>query len=317
METDSITIVGGGPAGCVAGTALARDGFKVTLYERNLDKSKACGGGVSWRMLKEFKGFIEGLKVFPIEEACFDIEGEKVEIKFKKCVGAILHRPEFDKHLRKITEDAGVKIINKSISKLSKTEMVIDARGFKGSSVKVAMRGFCKTKKQEKVFFMFRKDFVKFGFFWLFPMQGGVANVGVGGYVKSLRESFLTMLKKFCKDRGLKVFGISSAPIHMGGDIDAAVSGNIIRVGERAGLVSPLTGEGMYHAMVSGKIAADCISKNKINEYEKLIKKEFESEFRISKMLRRLFVAAPTKIKIRMLKSGLRGFEKSGYGVVV
>jgi len=41
-----VAIVGGGPSGLVAGYNLAKDGFKVALFETNLHQVEVCGGEV-------------------------------------------------------------------------------------------------------------------------------------------------------------------------------------------------------------------------------------------------------------------------------
>ena len=155
MKNNSVSIIGGGPSGCTAAIFLAKNGFNVKLYERDLRKAKTCAGGISWRGVREFKSILNELEMLPIKEVCFDIEGVNWNVKFKKFVGCISDRLLFDKHLRKVAKIEGVKIINKNVSKLPKDELVIDARGFKSPKTSAfAMRGFCKTKKLEKMFFM-------------------------------------------------------------------------------------------------------------------------------------------------------------------
>lgn len=46
-----------------------------------------------------------------------------------------------------------------------------------------------------------------------------------------------------------------------GGTVDLFGKGNIILLGDAAGLASPLTGEGIPYALGSGIIAADCATK--------------------------------------------------------
>lgn len=315
MESDSVSIIGGGPSGCTAAIFLAKNGFNVKLYERDLRKAKTCAGGISWRGVREFKLILNGLKMLPIKEVCFDIEGTKWNVKFEKYIGCVSDRLSFDKHLRKVAKKEGVKMINKNVSKLPKDELVIDARGFKPpKSSAFAMRGFWKTKKLEKMLFMFKKDLIGVGYFWIFPMNRNLANVGVGGFSKTFKKHPLSLLKWFSKEHGMRVYDISSAPIYLEGKIENLTDKNIIRVGEAGGLVNPLTAEGIYYAMKSGKIAAECISKGKIDEYEKIIKKTFENEFKVAKTLRHC-LNLPPRIKISLFKGGLWFFKNRGLGL--
>src|SRR5437667_132672 len=86
-------------------------------------------------------------------------------------------------------------------------------------------------------------------------------NVGVGGWQSEgphLRER----LRELCG-----AFGIDEAAVHdlrghrlpMRGAARRPVHGRVLLVGDAAGLVDPLSGDGMYEAFVSGRLAADAV----------------------------------------------------------
>lgn len=52
--TDTIAIVGGGPAGALAAAALAQTGVAVTLYDEKLAWEKPCGGGLTAKALERY-----------------------------------------------------------------------------------------------------------------------------------------------------------------------------------------------------------------------------------------------------------------------
>lgn len=280
-----VDVVGAGPAGCTVAIYLARNGFDVTLYEGEPIKEKPCGGGLSWRVLREYKEFLEDVPSFPIDSAELDFEGKEFSLNFNKCAGYVINRSDFNRHMRKMVSDEGVKIINKTVDMSKQKGLTIDATGNeKSPRMGVALRCYAKMNT-EKMKFVFRREFVKLGYFWIFPMGNGIVNVGVGGLANSFKVSAKESLEWFLNRNRLATNEISGAAINLSGRIEKLVNGNIIKVGEAAGLVNPATGEGIYHAMKSGELAAKYISKDNVKEYEKEIQKMFSGEFRKSNIL--------------------------------
>jgi geranylgeranyl reductase family protein len=108
------------------------------------------------------------------------------------------------------------------------------------------------------------------GYGWLFPGPGGLANAGLGvgvgadrraGAIATRRlEAFLAHLAEL----GLVPPGTGTGPrlggwLKMGMVGTAAARGRVLLVGDAAGLVNPLQGEGISQAMESGVAAARAI----------------------------------------------------------
>src|SRR5207342_583543 len=95
------------------------------------------------------------------------------------------------------------------------------------------------------------------GYAWVFP-KGDHVNVGVGGWESEgprLREH----LERACAAYGLPAGELDDLrgyrlPMRRAGD--RAVAGRELLVGDAAGLVDPLSGDGMYEAFVSARLAA-------------------------------------------------------------
>ena len=107
------------------------------------------------------------------------------------------------------------------------------------------------------------------GYGWLFPGADGQANVGIGvGLGNTRRQAPLRDdLARFCAllaERGAIAPGVGPGPVtggwlRMGGTGTPAAAGNVLLVGDAAGLINPLQGEGIGPGMVSGRLAAGAV----------------------------------------------------------
>ena len=107
------------------------------------------------------------------------------------------------------------------------------------------------------------------GYGWLFPGEAGAANVGLGLGLRTDRSSAtraVACFDAFCEH--LRRLGLLGAPVEgrrLGGWLKmgmvgtVASRGRIFLVGDAAGLVNPLQGEGIAPAMTSAAVAADAI----------------------------------------------------------
>jgi len=289
----------------MTGIFLARNGFNVKIYERDLKREKPCAGGLPWRLIEEFGEFVEDIPQYPIKDVLFDIEGEKFEMNFSRNVGVVVERFAFDRNLRIITKNEGIEIVNKNIDlKQLKDDFIIDARGYvKSHKPAIAIKCICK-KRNQKMLFVFKSKIVKTGYFWIFPISDRLVNVGVGDFTSHFKIKPIEALKWFLREMSLKTSKFTAAPICLDGKIENLVENNVIKVGESGGLVNPITGEGIYYAMKSGEIAANCIINDKVCDYEKIIKDKFSKEFKISKLV--YFLSRlPAPIKRKVFKFGL------------
>jgi flavin-dependent dehydrogenase len=108
------------------------------------------------------------------------------------------------------------------------------------------------------------------GYFWIFPTGDGTANVGVGSVDANIkRRGGLRAIheRALASPRFEKVFA-GATPV--GGvhgwhlptpDVNRTICGDgFLLVGDAAGTVDPLTGEGIGNAMCSGEVAAHVIA---------------------------------------------------------
>ncbi|MEM5878966.1 MAG: NAD(P)/FAD-dependent oxidoreductase [Candidatus Aenigmatarchaeota archaeon] len=307
----SIDIIGGGPAGSTASIFLAKSGFDdIKLYEKSVKVRKPCGGGLTFRVLERYDYLLEGLKTNPIKTIVVDIDNTIIKFGFKKVVLKIVDRLKLDEHLRKIAKSLGVKIIGKNVEpKELNGKLVIDARGFdseqKFSIAKVAI---CKLKDSIATF-IFRKKFISKGYFWIFPINEKLANIGCAGTKNGFKTNLDEVFDWFIEEIGAKPLSIMNYPITVYSKINSLIYRHddkiVVKVGERAGLVNPLTGEGIYHAIRSSEILAECI-KDDVFLYQKRIEDEFKKELTISKFLVDSFPIMPNFLKKFLLKHAVK-----------
>jgi flavin-dependent dehydrogenase len=110
------------------------------------------------------------------------------------------------------------------------------------------------------------------GYGWVFPGPGGQANAGLGiGTLADRRagSGAVRLLPTFLEHvRRLGIVrnpGDGSGPGRLGGWLKMGMvgttpaAGRVLLVGDAAGLVNPLQGEGIAHAMTSGRLAAEAV----------------------------------------------------------
>jgi len=106
------------------------------------------------------------------------------------------------------------------------------------------------------------------GYIWVFPQAEGRANVGLGAYIQRVKQDGLDLaaaLERFVAGNPLirerlgqarRVSPIQGYPLRARIDSTVPVADGVLVAGEAAGLVSPLTGEGIGPALASGELAA-------------------------------------------------------------
>ncbi len=106
------------------------------------------------------------------------------------------------------------------------------------------------------------------GYAWVFPKRD-ILNIGYGGFndemkkidIKREFKNYLDILKKNgYLPREIESKKLRGAPLPFQ-NIKKTYTDRIVIAGDAAGFVSPLTGEGIYYAMDSGRIASEIISK--------------------------------------------------------
>jgi len=170
--------------------------------------------------------------------------------------------------------------------------------------------------------FHFRRE-IPSGYAWIFPSTGGKANVGVGIFPQTLRpksdkrpkqllEDFLDQPDMRQRFRNARIVGHMQAyPLRTNYPESPVQGPGFLLVGEAAGLVNPVTGEGIDLALESGEIAAevagkalrhDDVSARGLRGYERALKRRFGPWFNGIRVIQPM-VMGPRALNILIAKS--------------
>jgi menaquinone-9 beta-reductase len=108
------------------------------------------------------------------------------------------------------------------------------------------------------------------GYGWLFPGADGQANIGIGLALRRRQRPAVGLRQELARLCGrLRAGGdlpagsrpgpVTGGWLRMGGVGSRFASDNVLLVGDAAGLVNPLQGEGIAQAMISGRLAAEAV----------------------------------------------------------
>jgi menaquinone-9 beta-reductase len=147
------------------------------------------------------------------------------------------------------------------------------------------------------------------GYFWVFPLPGGYANVGLGmrsDYIKKnkvvLREALLKIIQEHpvlsLRFAGATMEGpVAGYGLPLGSRLQAISGDRFMLVGDAGHLIDPLTGEGIGNAIYSGFIAAEqaqkCLESGDFSAaimkaYDQRVARVLGAEMRISYQLQRM-----------------------------
>ena len=346
MQSFDIIVIGAGPAGSAAACWAARQGLSVALVDKaSFPRNKLCGGLFTERSRAYYEEIFgqefDLSKAVSRTEIEFWHDGERLAQLRDVPPLHLTMRFDLDDHLFQTAIAYGaadfsgrsIEGIEGSTVKLSdgealRAEVLIGADGVKsivarqlfGASFDKDTIGFgleieAPPQEQDPAAQPLRIDFAaaEWGYGWSFPKQGSTT-VGIGGLLSrnpDMKGRFANYLGSMDLNDDTKRFKGHHLPF---GDF-RKVPGrdNILLAGDAAGLVDPITGEGIAFAMKSGQFAAMAASeaiaakapKRALKLYQKHLK-EMHRNLRIARTLRGIIFAPSWR------KSLLSTFRRSG-----
>lgn len=322
MQNYDVVIVGAGPSGSTAGYLLKKHGYKTLIIDKKeFPREKLCGGLITQKSVDLLENIFSSKFVSSVVED----KKNKVKIFFKdKHINSIntkvpfylVDRKNFDYSLLKKFLEIGGDFKGKTVFKninLSKNQIelstgeiigfkyIIGADGALSKTRKLIEpdfkpSGYClETFLPSKTYGQYLEIYfgdLNSGYGWIFPRKNTEV-VGIGADYKENKNSFNNQYEGLVGKLSQFYEKPKGAFIPFGEFVEKPVKDNkLFLIGDAAGLVDPVTGEGIYYALKSGEMVANSIinSNNKTTSediYLKLIK-DIQKEIKLRKLVRKI-----------------------------
>ena len=304
-----VAIVGAGPAGARAAYGLARRGARVTIFDPSHPREKPCGGGVTGRALALVEDAIDAARLprTTIRSARFLAAGAaNATTVLDDDALVVASRAAFDAAMLDAAIRAGAVLERARVTDVTadasgahlattagarRAALVVGADGanslvrrrvsaaFRRDQLTIATGFFAHGVTNDEIVIEFSAD--PPGYIWSFPRPDHLA-IGVcaqAGTVTParLRRRVARWIAETGIARGARLEPYSW-PIPSLGPRDlstAQVSGRgWALAGDAAGLVDPITREGIYFAMASGGWLADALAAGAVDRYAERVRDE-------------------------------------------
>jgi len=344
-----VIIAGAGPAGTSAGRMLAESGARVLILDKaRFPRPKPCGGGLPPHIMPLVGPLPETVLEASVRHIRFSYAGGRpFEVALGEPGIVMVMRDRFDDHLLQCARLAGCEVREeravKGVAERDGTvEVVTDcgetwrSRWLIGADGPMGRVGrsvglySCRTagiglsaetsvpvEDLEKWSGKACIDFgvVPSGYGWVFPKKSGLS-CGVATMtprlpdIRARLQDFLDRIPATRRRTGVRIQG---HPLPYCDGMPALVSRRTLLAGDAAGLVDPLTGEGIHFAVLSGRMAARVIAEGRpIREYEEQVNDEIRQDLQYAARLAALFYRFPGvsyRIGVRS-RQAVRFFEE-------
>lgn len=305
-----IGIIGAGPSGSYLAYLLSREGGKVLLFDKFVRREKPCGGGVTFKALDSFAIFKEtGPKSSLIKELKFmGREGEEFHLPLEKPL-RIFSRKDLDGFICQKAVDSGAEFIPEPVvgfgranrfwtiqtrtEKRYQVDFLVGADGAKSLVRSKVSRSFSKEDLSLTIGYYVPGNphphtaICKFlekgfrGYLWSFPRHDHLS-VGIISDLSHAQSSEMkTRVKQFIfenyPDAACEACFYSAVvpELTSRGWAENTFNGDSwALVGDAAGLVDPVTGEGIYYALRSAELLAEALQRGDAERYGATCRRE-------------------------------------------
>jgi geranylgeranyl reductase family protein len=294
MERFDVLVVGGGPAGSTAAIRLADAGAKVLLVDKaRFPRDKPCGGGLTMRAVRQCP-----VDPSPVVEEEVDV----VELRFRyrdtvvrrtpAPVIRMTQRRRLDAFLLDEARERGVEVREGTTidATTAPADWVVAADGANGTTARafrlgegivhgVAYEGNVPYGAVDRERYAHRAIVeladIPGGYGWVFA-KGDHVNVGVGAW-QSEGPKIREHLKRVCVAHDLDPGQLESLrghrlPLRRPGVRIA--NERVALIGDAAGLIDPVSGDGMYECFVSARLATQAILAGSLDGYQAAVETE-------------------------------------------
>ena len=341
-----VVVVGAGPAGSTAARELAGRGLRVLLLDRaRFPRDKPCGGAVTVRCAA-----LLPFDLSPVVEQVASGAGVRlrdraaVDREFDAPLAFLTQRSLLDQFLVEQAQAAGVEFRDgrpvRGVVRLAdgsyevtvggdthRARALVGADGANG-----AVRGALGFEQPMESAVALEANLpcpdglpswienrvalqlgaMPGGYGWVFP-KGDHVNVGVGGWASIVGTRLRPALDRLCRSYALDPDALVAMRGHhlpMARPGAPIVAGGAALVGDAAGLVDPLSGEGIYQAIASGIAVAPAVedyvsgATDSLAGYQRAVERELLPELVTSRALMEVFHAWPVPFVALFQRSG-------------
>jgi flavin-dependent dehydrogenase len=315
-----VAVLGGGPAGAFAAAQLSAAGMSTILFDDKLAWEKPCGGGLTYKAYSQYPFLLENdvPKKFVTETTLSAPRAGQTALTLDQPL-LIYSRLDLNQMMLDRAVAAGAEIAKTRVLAMERqgegwlirtkngtvqADSCILATGARNPLRNVGTEltpadtmytlGYYVPGEREGIDIEFLPELE--GYIWVFPRCGhlSVGICGKGEPASSLRKRLETYMAK----NGLAVKG-STFYSHLlpclatpAWKSNRVAGEGWLAVGDAAGLVDPITGEGLYYALRSADLAAKTLIQGGGTEstYRRWLRRDFGGDLEIgSRLAQRIF----------------------------
>jgi geranylgeranyl reductase family protein len=325
-----VAIVGAGPGGSATAYFLARRGLDVLLLDRSeFPRDKTCGDGLTPRALRvlDAMGILQEVEGHGRAIGGYEVvapNGKTTTARITSQPKAlVVPRLVLDDLIRQRALHSGahfrggvtvshIEPINDSVTLHTSSDAIRAKTAViaTGAATGVLTRSGILRHRPKAMLaarayfegipegdnFQLRFDGVPLpGYGWVFPVGNGVANVGVGFLPRKKKRTAHAVFDSWSQQlNGRQVGPLRGYPIRVDFLASPTYAARTLLVGEAAGLVNPLTGEGIDYALESGRMAAEHLTQGFDGPaYHHALHARFGNIFRFSEHIRDWYCIPP------------------------
>ena len=297
MEKFDVAVVGAGPAGSTTAYRLARAHARVLLIDKvPFPRDKPCGGGLTTRAVRQLP-----MSIDPVVED--EVTRVRCRLRYRRTMERssehvlcrMTQRRRLDAYLVEQAVEAGATFrdgVRAEIEsdrrlrvdgKAVEVDALVGADGANGITAKalglggdivngVALEGNLPYERlpddEWRGMLVLELATLPGGYGWIFP-KGDHVNVGVGGWGTE-GPRLRAHLETLCDHYGVDVDELTNVRGHrlpMRRSGTKLAGGRALVVGDAAGVLDPVSGDGIYEALVTGELAAQHIVDDRLQFY--------------------------------------------------
>ena len=308
-DLQRIAIIGGGPSGAFAGAELARAGREVLLFDEKLAWEKPCGGGLTDKALAQWP-FLRDAQVernWVSDCELIAPSGRRVRFPLERPI-AIFSRLTLNGLLLDRARQAGVRLHCERVVEIDgaaggwsirtgkgsyAADFIVLAAGARnslrtrfaaalGPENFMVAAGYYIPGNHHTAQIKFLKDL--HGYIWIFP-RADHFSAGICGRMQGKSTAELRRIL----EHSLPEFGLTLEGARFYAHIIPSLTPDALRnssfagdgwamIGDAAGFVDAITGEGLYYALRSAEFLSAAVLAGSPEKYAALVKADFLSE---------------------------------------